>query len=285
MENLAKSEIPKTFEENRRQFTPYGFTCEVWTPKIMDKFDRHNEVEINFVPSGVLTYLIHDRAVSIPEGRMAMFWGLYPHRIVNEENIDSYYVVTIPLGIFLKWRLSAPFIDRIMKGEVVIDGSPSELDPGLFKMWHSDSLRGKDMEDIVGTEIHCRVRRLEKSGSDAADLPISSYESNLYDYIERMAMFISANYDKNLNVAKVAKSVGLNPDYANSIFKHVFCHTISEHIAFERITKAQRLLLFSSDSISSIGYEVGYESLSSFNRAFKKLTGAAPRDYRAEMNK
>jgi len=284
MENLAKSEIAKTFEERRAQFTPYGFTCEIWTPKIMGKFDRHNEVEINFVPSGTLTYLIHDRTISIPGGRVAMFWGLYPHRIINVENIDYYYVITVPLGIFLKWHLSSAFIDKVMKGEVIVDREPYDLDSILFRQWHDDCERNKDFEDIVRSEVHCRVRRLEKSGSNPATMPISSYESNMYDHIERMAMFISSNYDKNLSVVKVADTVGLHPDYACSIFKRVFGHTISEHIAIERIAKAQRRLLFSSDSVSAIAYEAGYESLSSFNRAFKKLTGMAPRAYRAEVN-
>lgn len=284
MENLAKSEIAKTFEERRVQFTPYGFTCEIWTPKIMGKFDRHNEVEINFVPSGTLTYLIHDRTISIPGGRVAMFWGLYPHRIINVEDIDYYYVITVPLGIFLKWHLSSAFIDKVMKGEVIVDREPYELDSILFRQWHDDCERNKDLEDIVRSEVHCRVRRLEKSGSNPATMPISSYESNMYDHIERMAMFISANYDKNMSVIKVADHVGLHPDYASSIFKRVFGHTISEHIAIERIAKAQRRLLFSSDSISAIAYEVGYESLSSFNRAFKKLTGIPPRAYRTQIN-
>jgi len=285
MENCAKSEMVKTFEEKREQFTPYGFTCEIWTPKLMNKFDRHNEVEINFIPSGVLTYLFHNHTVSIPAGKVALFWGLYPHRVIGAEDINRYYVVTIPLGIFLKWHISTTFIDRIMKGEVIIERNPSAFDSFLFKLWHENLSESRDFEDIVSAEIHCRVRRLERSGTNPNTPPMSSYEGNAYDYIERMAMYISSNYDRHLTVGDVAKSVGLNPDYANNIFKRTFCHPISEHIAMERIAKAQRMLLFSSDQISSIAYEVGYESLSSFNRTFKRLTGFTPRAYRSEMDR
>lgn len=284
MKKCAKSEIVKTFEEKRVQFTPYGFTCEVWTPKIMNRFDRHNEVEINFVPSGVLTYLIHNRTISVPAGKVALFWGLYPHRIISAEGVNRYYVVTVPLSVFLKWPLSSSFIDKVMKGEVLVDSRPSELDNMLFKLWHINLSKNRELEDIVGDEVQCRVRRLEKSGGSPDSMPVSAYDSNRYDYIERMAMYISLNYDKALTVVKVAKSVGLHPDYANNIFKRAFCHPISEHITIERIAKAQRRLLFSSDRISTIAYEVGYESLSSFNRAFKKLTGLTPRAYRLEMN-
>lgn len=283
MKNLAESEIIRTFEERRLPFTPYGFTCEAWRPKLMERFDRHNEVEINFVPSGRLTYLIHDRVVSVPAGRVALFWGLYPHRIISADGVERYYVMTIPLGIFLRWRLSASFIDCIMKGRMMVDSKPSELDAHLFKLWHNDLSARKNRSDIVRMEVECRIRRLESSGAVPDAVPITSHQCNSYDYIERMAMFVSSNYDRRLTVGEVAASVGLNPDYANSIFRRAFGHPISEHIAIERIAEAQRRLVFSADHISTIAYGVGYESLSSFNRAFRKLTGLTPRGYRAEV--
>lgn len=188
MKNFAKSEIEETFDEKRTQFTPYGFTCEVWKPKLMNKFDRHNEVEINYVPSGSLTYLIHDRSVTIPAGRVGLFWGLFPHRIIASENVSSYYVVTVPLRVFLKWQLSSQFIDNIMKGGVIIDQAPSELDNHIFRLWYVNLERNKDLEDIVRTEVHCRVRRLEKSGISPEARPITIYEGNIYDYIDRKSV-------------------------------------------------------------------------------------------------
>lgn len=282
MKMCAKSEIPEIIEGKSEQFTPYGFTCEVWTPRVMDKFDRHNEVEINYIPSGdALTYLIHDRIVSVPSGRIVMFWGLYPHRVIDSRDIKNYYVITIPLSVFLRWPLSNFFIDNLLKGEVIIDSNPLDFDRSLFDVWHSNLMGNSDFEDIVISEVQSRIRRLEKLGYNPGGMPVSSNECGIYSYVERMAMYISFNYNKRISVTDVANSVGLHPDYANSIFKKVFCHPISDHIAMERITNAQRSLLFSSENISAIAYDVGYETLSSFNRAFKKLTGLSPRKYRA----
>ncbi len=55
---MLKSEIVKTFDERKNAFTPYGFTCELWAPKPMDKLDRHNEIELNYLPEGTLTYFL-----------------------------------------------------------------------------------------------------------------------------------------------------------------------------------------------------------------------------------
>ncbi len=279
MNKPLKSNL-KHYEENRAQYTPYGFTCELWTPTIMNKYDRHNEVEINYLPSGSLTYLIHDRKVTVESGKIALFWGLYPHRIIEFKDLTDYYVVTVPISVFLRWNLSSKFIKKLATGNVIIDNNTSSFDQEIFKLWHNNLLQKKDFEDIVREEVHCRIRRLEKSEWHSRTFPAAKLEDSLYDSVERMALYISSNFDQRITVVDVAKSEGLHPDYANSIFKKAFCHTLSEHIAMERIAKAQSLLLFSSDSITSIAYEVGYESLSCFNRAFKKLTGVTPTSYR-----
>ncbi len=282
MKNSLKSDL-KHYEENRAQYKPYGFTCELWTPTIMDKYDRHNEVEINYLPSGSLTYLIHDRKVTVESGKIALFWGLYPHRIIEFNDVTDYYVVTVPLRVFLKWKLSSKFINKLVKGNVIIDHNSSSLDQEIFKLWHDNLIQNKDLEDIVRNEVHCRIRRLEKSELHSSPRPAAKLEDSQYDSVERMALYISSNFDKRITVADVAKSEGIHPDYANSIFKKAFCHTLSEHIAMERIANAQTRLLFSSDTITAIAYEVGYESLSCFNRAFKNLTGVTPTTYRENI--
>jgi hypothetical protein len=45
------------FNPNRKEFTPYGFTCEIWEPMLMSRPDKHSEIEINFFEKGTLTYL------------------------------------------------------------------------------------------------------------------------------------------------------------------------------------------------------------------------------------
>ena len=34
----------KHFDKYRADFKPYGLTCEMWEPYLMERFDRHNEI-------------------------------------------------------------------------------------------------------------------------------------------------------------------------------------------------------------------------------------------------
>jgi AraC-like DNA-binding protein len=55
-----------------------------------------------------------------------------------------------------------------------------------------------------------------------------------------------------------------------------------------RIEEAKRLLHqeeFKNQTIASIAFEVGFNSISSFNTAFKKATGETPMAYRQRLSK
>lgn len=115
--NILYPEKLKKFDKERGAFRPYGLTCELWKPGLMQKPDRHNEIEINYLTEGSLTYLFRGSKITIPKNRLALFWGLVPHQIVSYDKSAPYYVCTIPLTQFLEWKLPGFYIDRVLKGE------------------------------------------------------------------------------------------------------------------------------------------------------------------------
>jgi len=50
-----------------------------------------------------------------------------------------------------------------------------------------------------------------------------------------------------------------------------------------RIEKSKNLLLNPNLRISEIAFEVGFQSLTHFNRVFKKVLGQSPTEYRAKV--
>lgn len=55
-----------------------------------------------------------------------------------------------------------------------------------------------------------------------------------------------------------------------------------QYLAVTRIEEAKKLLTGSDKDITSICFEVGFETLSSFYRTFKQLVGRTPKQYRRE---
>lgn len=93
--------------------------------------------------------------------------------------------------------------------------------------------------------------------------------------------FIDKYLDEELSLTKVAAPLNITANYLSEKFKRVTGIRFVEYIAHTRIQKAQHLLQNSDLRISEIAFAVGFQSLSQFNRVFKKLTGIPPSVYRA----
>jgi len=94
--------------------------------------------------------------------------------------------------------------------------------------------------------------------------------------IWRARQFIHEHSDEGLSLTKVAKSVHISPNYLSERFKEVTGINFVDYIARTRTEKARELLENSNLRISEIAFAVGFQSLSQFNRVFKKLTRQSP---------
>lgn len=91
--------------------------------------------------------------------------------------------------------------------------------------------------------------------------------------------YIHANYDKTPDVNEVAANVHLSTPAFCRYFKQQTRMTFTDFVNQYRITQAKTLLL-KGLSVSETCYEVGFDSLSWFNKLFRKLTGENPSDFK-----
>jgi AraC-like DNA-binding protein len=278
---MSHSEIiSSSFDETREVFKPYGLTCELWTPTLMHRPDRHNEIELNFVPNGGVTYLFQDQRFHLPANRLIVFWGLIPHQIVDFKSSLPYYVCTVPFAQFLEWNLPKTFVDHVLKGEIITeaDDRTSAYDGFLMQNWIAD-IDTSGAADVIALEIRARLSRMAFNYQSTEHRPTSIHTDEI-NPVERIAVYIAQNYQRPIKVDDLGEAVGLHPDYANTLFKKAFGRTLSEYITEERIAHAQRKLVSTMDSITEIAYDSGFNSISRFNSAFRKTNQCTPRAFR-----
>jgi AraC family transcriptional regulator, melibiose operon regulatory protein len=276
--NSRHSKRVKRFDNSRPEFSPYGFTCELWKPARMPRPDKHNEIELNFLSAGSLTYLLGGHRVAVGAGRLAVFWGAIPHQIVASEGTEPYFVVTLPLGEFLAAGLPLPFINRILQGELVIDSTTDLCDPLRIQQWEAE-LRQRDPvgERATRLEVQARLLRLARAVSNSRG---AKHPDPALSRADRLACYIARHYHEPLTAETIAKANDLHPNYAMNLFRQAFGTTITTFITQHRISHAQRLLITTIDSILDVALSAGFQSLSRFNEAFKKACGCSPREYR-----
>jgi AraC-like DNA-binding protein len=93
--------------------------------------------------------------------------------------------------------------------------------------------------------------------------------------------FIEQHSGDELSLSKVAKAVNISANHLSEKFKEVTGVNFVDYIARARFEKARELLLHSNRRISEIAFAAGFQSLSQFNRVFKRLSGKSPTEYRA----
>ncbi|MGC1481282.1 MAG: helix-turn-helix domain-containing protein [Chthoniobacterales bacterium] len=99
--------------------------------------------------------------------------------------------------------------------------------------------------------------------------------------VARARQFILERSDDDLSLTKVAETVNTSATYFSELFKRTVGMNFTEYVSRVRIEKAKHLLMNPQRRITEVAFDVGFQSLSQFNRAFKRYAGASPRDYRS----
>ena len=93
--------------------------------------------------------------------------------------------------------------------------------------------------------------------------------------------YVNQNYcSSSLCLKEIAREFSLNENYVSTIFSKAYGTTFSQAVETLRINKACELISEMETTIGEISEMVGYTSDASFRRAFKKVTGKTPREYK-----
>ena len=98
--------------------------------------------------------------------------------------------------------------------------------------------------------------------------------------VRRARAYIVGHQADPIDLNNVAKAMHVSTFYFCKTFKKATGLTFTEYLGRVRIEKAKTLLLNLHLRISEIAYEVGFQSLTHFNRVFRQITGEAPTAFR-----
>ncbi len=131
-------------------------------------------------------------------------------------------------------------------------------------------------EYYLMADIYRTVALLHRKGLMADG---SAPDGKAMEKIIPVIEFIDSNYAEHLELETISRVLNLNEYYFCRLFKRATGSTVTDYLNFVRICKAEKLLK-TDMSISEISYNVGFSSLSYFNRIFKKYKFCSPTEYR-----
>jgi AraC-like DNA-binding protein len=95
---------------------------------------------------------------------------------------------------------------------------------------------------------------------------------------------IAARYAEELTLGEMARAVSMSECYFCKSFRKAAGMTFTDYLARVRIEKVKGLLLQADKRISEAAYEVGFQSLSQFNRVFRRVAGESPTAFRGRLH-
>ena len=102
--------------------------------------------------------------------------------------------------------------------------------------------------------------------------------------VQKAREYIDQHKTEQLSLADVAKAAGASVFHFCKVFHKSTGLKFTDYVARVRLEDARTQLLNPSRRISEVAYDVGFQSLTQFNRTFKRVFGQSPTDFREHLN-
>jgi AraC-like DNA-binding protein len=102
--------------------------------------------------------------------------------------------------------------------------------------------------------------------------------------VAKARAFIHERYTQEISVAEVARAVNMSTFYFCKVFKQGTGLTFTNYLARLRIEAVKQHMLNPHARISEAAFAAGFQSLSQFNRVFRRIAGEAPSTYRDRLH-
>lgn len=171
---------------------------------------------------------------------------------------------------------------RKVVGKLVKDG----FDPERTDLLHDAYFKTKIIDPRRYDSMILLLETFADQLSRHADNLVIILDGSEPEAIARARRLIHAKLDEPISLAELARTAGLSESHFCRTFKEVTKLTVTDYVTRARINAARKELLRPAARVSDIAFQVGFQSLSQFNRSFAKIVGCSPTKFReAELAK
>lgn len=249
----------------------------------------HNYLEIGYCYHGRGELLIEDRTYIYGNSMFTVIPENIPHTTISAPgNICKWEFLFVDIKDFIRTEMasdemSAEEMIRIInkRGTLKTAVKHPALNDLILKI--IEECRKEDMyykECIKGylRSFVIEVLRLDEERERAGGNRISDFIRNAIEYI-------NAHYSEDIRIADVADKCGMSESHFRRMFESSMHMKPADYVNMVRVDEACRLIRRADTSIEQIGIKVGYDTPSTFNRNFRKLTGMTPLEWRKSQAK
>jgi len=291
----------KTVFEYRHYTLPLNFpvlllTGNKWriSDQKSERLHFHNCLEIGLCHTNSGIIEIHDQQLRYKAGDVTCIPRYIPHTTYSDKDTESLwsYIFVDPkelfgnLFCFTTHKLESPTLDIhnyqfIMSKESypkiynLVSSIIEEITEQMFN--YQISVKGHLLS------LYVEFLRTQYNNQHYPLPPLTKEKLDNISAISTALDYINKNYMQKISIEELANICHLSESHFRRIFHDNTGTTPLDFINRIRIDEACRLLRSTEASIISISEQVGFNSISSFNRCFTKLIGTSPSSWRKQL--
>lgn len=223
----------------------------------------HDNIEIAYVTSGILSVQIEDKKYNVKEGELVVILPNNAHLYYTKDHSKCQIVV-----------LSNDFASELVENY-------SNLQPTnpIIKLDNATDImkeyakRKPNYYLIKSITNYIAYKYIINSTFEIKNAKTVNFIHSVYEYIDN-------NYDKNPTLEELASNFNYTTNYLSTLINNTFDKTFMAMVNEQRIAKAIELLKSTTMTIFEIASTCGYNTVRSFNRNFLMIVGVSPSNFR-----
>lgn len=138
-------------------------------------------------------------------------------------------------------------------------------------------------------ELFIKSRVIELCGSILRYFPTQALDKeqnkkfSKLESLQEILVYIENNYTEEISLQVLAEQFNIDPFNLSKAFNSVTGNNLRTYINTLRVSKAESLILNTNKPLIDIAFECGFNSVRTFNRAYKGINGCAPSTIRTDV--
>lgn len=250
----------------------------------------HQEAEILYIIKGTATQQINGRIFNVKKGDIILIVNEAVHSTYTQRYEDNEILVLQFNTEYFKSSFPASatstLINEFNRGIDYPNPINAQTHIGkqlascIEKIYDEFSKKEKAFELLVTSCILELMGMFVRDFKHTAKKWERSYDvAKAKEMLKNTFRLIDLNYSSDLDLRQAAEASNLSVSHFSRLFRKATGMTFKNYLSFYRINQAEEMLS-TARPISEIAFECGFNSITSFIRAFKKYKKCTPSSYR-----
>lgn len=240
----------------------------------------HDFYELSYVISGTGKQILNGTVQPLEKGVFMLLTPADFHEVLPDEgSILRKFNVIFKEDMLDRELASLLFKDLSHKMIALSEPDWAQIEADFNRLWaeYSSNQEGRK----VG--VYCTLNRLllDLFRKSEAKMEAFSSQGVTNEIIRRALVYIQHHFRQKLTLQEVATKVNLSPNYFSEHFRKETGITFQGYVLDLRLDYARSLLHASTLTITDVCFTSGFNTLSHFERAFKRKFGQTPRTIRS----